>query len=666
VPSSTTSTTDASKPASTGFGGSSSSTPAPTQSPFGAPAAAASTFKVNSGFGAFSNQNTSSSFSAFSNPKTADTQAKSLNFAGNAAQPSATTGTTKSGSDTPTTTNQPKFGQSAFGQSSFGQSSFGQSAFGQSSFGQSAFGAAKSPFAPAATSAPRASSGTGGGFSAFASSGSGFGSLASVKSDSKTPAYLQGSSDNLKPTTEPALSTSQKDGTGTAPKSVFGSNAAVSQPGFGGRGVRVNANKDEEDEDAGSKEKFPEEDADKLEPVTRYDGPGLFAATSSQKGRASSGLGGLDLKEQKASASVPSGTQSAFGKTISSSDAAASAAAAFKPTQPAAASSTTPKSSPTPTAPTPSLLSRLGPPRAESAFASASTKEKSSTEKPDQEEHGSEEEPEGSLEDDVDDFLEDDGLEIHEYDEDDDEGEEDEEEEEEEEEEEDEEEEEEEEEDASAPLNLPEIDDDTRHTRSSPVLEKKGQQAQSSANSKPTTVAPPFNPFGRGANSVAAEAPSTSRGTDASRGALDQTTERDPGKVQPAPLSSQPKPKPASPKAPFGSWQGPPTSASSTNTDLSKTVKPNQPPSFFGQPAPKPSSSGQGVSTSTIAPATGRGSVAHSTPPPYTPLPPNNNTRGSNEIRHEVTPVQPKHPELQAQLDRLLHEYSVILFQVRT
>ncbi|PVF95894.1 hypothetical protein CPB86DRAFT_737916 [Serendipita vermifera] len=655
APSTSASATGAPKPASTGFGN--TSAPAPTQSAFGAPAApGASTFKVSSGFGAFSNQNTGGSFSAFSNPKPVDPQSKPLAFAGAGAH--APGGPIKSGPDSTTTPSQPKFGQSAFG-----QSSFGQTAFGQSSFGQSAFGAAKSPFATAAPLAPRASSSAGGGFSAFAGSGTGFGSVAAAKSDTKTPAYLQGSSDGLKPATEPALATLQKESTGIAPQSVFGSNSAVSQPGFGGRGVREKSNQEDDDEDnsARAKEKFPEEDADKLEPVTRYDGPGLFGVKSDEKGPSSSGFGGLDLKEIKSSA--PASSQSAFGKKITSSDAAASAAAAFKPTQTTIASSTTPASSPTPAASMPSLLSRLGPARAESAFASTPAKDKPSASQQNEEEPGSEEEPEGSveLEDDVDDFLEDDGLEVHEYEE----GEEDEEEEEEDEDEDEDEEEdgdeEEEDEDVSAPLNLPESDDDTRRTQSSPMA-RKGNQTQPAVESKSASATAPFNPFGRVPSSVASAAPSTSKSADASR--ADKPTEREAIKTQVISSESatagslpKPKPKPASPKAPFGSWQSTSTPTPSRIAETSTTGKPNAPPISFGQP-PKPSLFGQGPSASMNAPSSGRNSNA-----PSASLPPNN-TRSSNEIKHEVTPVQPKHPELQAQLDRLLHEYSVILFQI--
>ncbi|CAG8667217.1 11092_t:CDS:2, partial [Acaulospora colombiana] len=472
---STSASTEQAKPASTGFGG--STTPAPTQSAFGAPTAlGASTFKVGSGFGAFSNQNTGGGFSAFSNnPKPIDSQSKPGAFGGAVAQAPATGGPAKSGSDAAATPGQPKFGQSAFGQSSFGQTAFGQSSFGQSAFGT----AAKSPFATAASSAPRASSSTGSGFSAFASSGTGFGSVAATKSDTKTPAYLQGSSDSLKPATEPALGPSQKNSTGAAPKSMFGSNAAVSQPGFGARGTREKTDQeDDEDNTTGAKEKFPEEDADKLEPVTRYNGPGLFAVKSDEKGPSSSGLGGLDLKEINSSTSS---SQLAFGKKIAPSDAAASATAAFKPTQATAPSSTTPASSPTPAAPMPSLLSRIGPSRAESAFSSTPTKGNPSTSQQTEEEPGSEEEPEGSvdLEDDVDDFLEDDGLE--------------------------------------------------------------GNQTQPAAESKPTSTTPLFNPFGRGPSAVAPVTPSTSKGTDISRVASDKPTERETTKGQTIPSELPPR-----------------------------------------------------------------------------------------------------------------------------
>jgi nucleoporin NUP159 len=608
-------------------------------------------FKPASGFGAFSNLNTGGAGGFnFLNPKPVDPQAKPLAFGGFA------------GVSTPSTitSTAPKFGAPATGPK-FGQSGFGQSAFGQTGFGQTAAAPAKSPFATAtATATSNSTASSGGGFGAFASAPTSFAALAKVATETKTSAHLGTPPEAPKPPIPRPIK--------VGPKSFFGSNDAVSQPGFPGTTLRSSTPKEEDDDDTEGKnttgERFPEEDAEKLEPETTYEGPGLFGP-SSGKGKATQGLGGLGFKDEGSSSRAPEAELgkpvAAFGQTIDSSKVAASAAAAFK--QPALKHAGDKGGQGSSATATPQAKTPSTPPV--SAFGSKAPVGKVTPASSPEKEHKSddEESQEGSIEvdDDINEFLEGEdfeGVDVvdgEEAEEDEDDGEDDGEEEEEEED-------EEEEDEEEGLSDLPEDGEESSEEEPGPRMMKGTQPPPSANKPAPTT---PFNPFGRSGSDVAAgtpakpSAPSLLDRISKPAAPPPSTSAGSPGSssrpqpiIQPlgTPISSaqhKAKPKPASPKAAFGSWTPPP--ASKSVTESSKPLRPQTPPGLFG----KLTSAAAAATTSNSKSTSGTPSIPslHTQEKAPTPTP-------------EVQLVQPVYPELQAQLDRVLNEYSAILYHV--
>ena len=637
---------------------SSGPSPAPQAGPqtSGQTTPAETAFKPASGFGAFSKLNTGGgSFGTFSNPKPVDPQAKPLAFAGFGA-PSATStpASATPAFGTPTALGQPKFGQSTLGTPAFGQSAFGKSGFGSAP--------AKSPFATAAAAAPSSTSSSGGGFGAFASTPASFAALAKT-AESKPGAHLglpPGTSETPKPTAPVK--------TPSGPKSFFGSNAAVSQPGFATKGLRDSVSKDDDDDETDKTgDRFPEEEADKLEPETTYEGPGLFGPPSG-KGKPTQGLGGLGLKDAGNSSSTPkldaAKSIQAFGQKIDPSNAALSAAAAFKP------SSSTLKPTVEKGGQGTTTQARVSAAAPVSAFSfGANTTPAGSPEK--QSKSDDEDSSEGSIEveDDVNEFLEGESFEgvdapDGEEDEEGDEEEDEEDAEDDEEEEEGEEEGDEDEEDALS--DPPEEGDESADEEPQKSNNKLAQSVKQPA------VPPLFNPFGRlgaarpgssGEQKPTSPAPAPS--SPSLLGRIDKTSAAREPPASPSPSVSAPrpqpivqpvgtpissvqpkaKPRPASPKAAFGSWA--PSATPKGGVDTSKPSRPQTPPGLFG----KLSSTQPGGSISKLNPATATPSSSTEREPTAKPVP-------------EVQAIQPVHPELQAQLDRVLNEYSAILYHV--
>ncbi|KAG8830152.1 hypothetical protein FRC17_005344 [Serendipita sp. 399] len=618
---------------------SSDSTPTPsTTAPTATTTANASTFKISSGFGAFSNITSAATTSAFSNPKPIDTQPKSLTtFAMGAGggQPSNTGSAAAAGAaatkapafGAPTALGQSAFGAgSSFGKPAFGQSSFGQSSFGQSSFGQSSFGMNKSPFATAAASS--ATTTTGSGFSAFAQAPSSFASLAKA-SEQKAPAYVTDSGSRGSTAAKESGSSSADGEKKPIGKSPFGSNDAVTKPGFGGTKLRDRSGENEDEEDTAKTvgEKFPEEDADKLEPVKTYSGPGLFetASKKDEKKETSKGLfGGLGFGDKANEGNKSSSF--AFGQSIDAQSVASSTAAAFKTQQAPQPASSTGAGSSKSKAPEP-----VG-----SAFPASSTTPVVKTAKDDGgSDEGSDEEPEGSIEvgeEDLDDesleevdLENEDGLEIQEFLDDEEEEEEEDEEDGEEEEEEGDEDEGEEEEESP----------DEEEPEESPVRLQKGAQPQPRPADKPL-----FNPFGPAksqSTSKGAETPEQRAGGKTPPPVPTSNPQAHPQPATPSTSETpnKPKAKPASPKAAFGSWK-PPTSLN--KDEPTKTTQPGTPAVQFAKAAGAP-------------PVTASS--------PATP-----STVGQPKGTPEFKAIQPRFPEIQAQLDKLLMEYSVIVYQI--
>ncbi|KIM33490.1 hypothetical protein M408DRAFT_326194 [Serendipita vermifera MAFF 305830] len=627
------------------------------------PASAETAFKPASGFGAFSKLNTGGSggFGAFSNPKPIDPQAKPLTFAGfggASTTPAASSNTTPAfgATTTPTFGATTTPGQPKFGQSTLGTSAFGQSAFGQTGFGQAASGPAKSPFAIAAAAAATSSTKpSGGGFGAFASAPTGFAALAKTATESKPAAHLGLPPDSTE-TPKPTATAKAP----SVPKSFFGTNAAVSHPGFAAKGLRDTGSKEDDEEDTEkSKERFPEDEADKLEPETVYEGPGLFGPPSG-KGKATQGLGGLGLKDQSGSGNAPAAKPlQAFGQKLDPSKAAASAAAAFG--KPAAAGTSTFAN-----AGQGSLQTKTG---ATPVSAFAPPAKTTPPTPPEKQPKSDDEESEGSVEvdDDINEFLEGESFEGVDAAED----EEDEEEEEEEDDVEEEYDEDEDGEDDEEVLSdLPDDDDDGSADEESPQKAKQStKDAKPVASMAKQPPAPaPFNPFGRpgatapGISGQPSAASSSNKssipnllsridkaptppGTSASPGPSTPTPRTQPVGTPITSVQAKEKPRPASPKAPFGSWAAPP--ASKQTTDLSKPVRPQTPPGLFGKP---PTASVAGSSGAPV-PVTPTPATASRPQQPANPVP-------------EVKAIQPVHPELQAQLDRVLNEYSAILYHI--
>jgi nucleoporin NUP159 len=598
-------------------------------------------FKPSAGFGAFGGGAGSFTSNAFSNPKPVAFDGTATAFAGGGVPPASVTPSTALPTTGP--------GAPKFGQSTFGQSGFGQSKFGQSSFGQSSFGASKSAFAPPATYAVSPVPTSGGGFGAFAGSSTSFASLANQTADKNKPAYVEpvnstdGEAGTLSKDSKPvfglvkeAPSTEVKKGL-TAGKSPFGSNAAVSKIGFGGPLRAKTGNEDDEEEDGEKKlkERFPEDEADKLEPEQIFTGPGLFESGGSSKSKpgdnAAKGLGRLGLS---------SGTEEK-GK---------------------------------------------GAQRIESAFQavpplSAAIQHKTLAKK--DQDQDSENEVSVELEDDVNEFLSEDDdydddleevdltgdLEVHEFD--------DAEEVEEDDEEEDDEEEEEEEDDEEETASLPDDESD----EATPPASKTG----SSNKPQPKTVTPSvgstaagnvYNPFGRPVGTSKSQSENTkddiprSQASQSpltpSRGSIHTPTKAADNSVAststtPLPLPrpssadqlapptlqespTRPKARPASPKAAFGSW------GSSTATTQALPVPTGANSSI---PTTLPDNKPQGqVTLGKSASPVANSLVNIATPSIVTPSEP------------QVRAIQPQHPELQNHLDQILINYGVLINSV--
>ena len=630
----------------TGFAFGSTSTASTTNSPF-RPAA---------GSGSFSGIKTEGT-SAFLNPKPLDTQNKPLTtFAG--AGTTQTTAAAQSGA-----TKAPAFGAStAFGQSSFGkpgQSAFGQSGFGQSAFGQSPF--AKSPFAtvtPAATTGPTTTTG-GGGFSSFASGGGSGGFAALASKAEQAPSFLGSTkAKDPKPTVE------EKDKPAGKTGSVFGSNANVSKPGFGGASLRDSSTKNEDDEEGSTqpKEKFPEEEMDKLEPVTKYEGPGLFPTLA----KAPQDMRALGLGDSKAGPS-----KSAFGLVATHESALGSAAAAFS-IQPAAPTSTPTTSQPKASVPV-SAFGASPAPVSKKSEESTTPKGKG-REESDEDEEGDEDEDEDEsvlLEDDIDSYLRegDEVLESHTFDEDEEEYESDEGDDDDDDDkaslsEEGDEDEGEEDEDDEEGSDLPDDGDESADEEHGNEVSPPKAPVLASTTAKSSI--PLYNPFGK--PKAAASVTNTELSSTASKQIPDPSTSKDatpstaastsastsilssaPGLSRPQPVSHpvgqpiteapKPKPRPASPKAAFGTWVVPPKPVAPT-PDSNKIARPKTPPMLFGK------------SSATNQTAQPRQPEVKSTTPPPAPAP---------QKPVAVQPIQPKHPEVQAGIDRILYEYGVIM-----
>jgi hypothetical protein len=422
-----------------------------------------------------------------------------------------------------------------------------------------------------------------------------------------------------------------------AGKSPFGSNTAVSRTGFGGPLRARTGDEDEEEEDAEKalKERFPEDEADKLEPEQIFTGPGLFESGGGSKSKA-----GDNAAKGLRQLGLSSGTEDK-GK---------------------------------------------GAQRIESAFQavpplSAAVLPKTLAKK--DRDQDSDNEVSVELEDDINEFLSEDDddddleevdltgdLEVHEFDDAEEVEEEEDEEDEEEDEDEDEEEEEEEEDAASLP--------DDASGESTPPASKTG-----SANKpQPRAVTPSagstpagnvYNPFGRSVGtsksqsenskdvqrSQTSQSPLTpprgsirtpTRAADNSAASTSTTSLSRPSladKLAPSTLQESPtrqKARPASPKATFGSWG----SSTATTQALSAPTG-----SRSSTPAALPDNKPQGQVTwgKSASPAT-NSLVNITTPSTVTPSEP------------QVQAIQPQHPELQNHLDQILINYGILINSV--